>query len=97
MEYRTAVSEFQIAKCLSVAAGNESGTCCQKNVTMQNIIHIKEKKFGMVSKKRREMITLMLILLIKKKWFDIILQIVIIITGMIIRWAYLMFIYLPKL
>ena len=34
---------------------------------------------------------------VKKKWFDIILQIVIIITGMIIRWAYLMFIYLPKL
>ena len=74
MEYRTAVSEFQIAKCLSVAAGNESGTCCQKNVTMQNIIHIKEKKFGMVSKKRREMITLMLILPIKKKWFDMILS-----------------------
>ena len=39
----------------------------------------------------------MLTLPIKKKWFDIILQIVIIITGMIIRWAYLMFIYLPKL
>lgn len=34
---------------------------------------------------------------VKRKWFDIILQIVIIITGMIIRWAYLMFIYLPKL
>lgn len=34
---------------------------------------------------------------VKKKWFDIILQIVIIITGMIIRWAYLMFIYLPEL
>ncbi len=34
---------------------------------------------------------------VKRKWFDIILQIVIIITGMVLRWAYLIFIYLPKL
>ena len=34
---------------------------------------------------------------VKRKWFDIILQIVVIITGMVARWAYLMFIYLPKL
>lgn len=34
---------------------------------------------------------------VKRKWFDIILQIVVIITGMVVRWAYLMFIYLPKL
>lgn len=30
---------------------------------------------------------------VKRKWFDIILQIVVIITGMVARWAYLMFIY----
>ncbi len=34
---------------------------------------------------------------VKRRWFDIILQIVVIITGMVVRWAYLMFIYLPKL
>ena len=34
---------------------------------------------------------------VKRKWFDIILQIVILITGMAFRWAYLMMIYLPKL
>ncbi|MDY5182038.1 hypothetical protein, partial [Butyribacter sp.] len=34
---------------------------------------------------------------VKRKWFDVILQIVIIVTGMALRWAYLMFIYLPKL
>lgn len=34
---------------------------------------------------------------IKRKWFDVIFQIAIIITGMVLRWAYLMFIYLPKL
>lgn len=34
---------------------------------------------------------------VKRKWFDIIIQIAIIITGMVLRWAYLMFIYLPRL
>ena len=34
---------------------------------------------------------------VKRKWFDIILQIFIVITGMAVRWAYLMFIYLPEL
>lgn len=34
---------------------------------------------------------------LKKKWFDIILQIAFILTGMIIRWFYVMCIYLPSI
>jgi len=33
---------------------------------------------------------------VKKKWFDIILQAAFIITGIILRWAYIICIYLPK-
>lgn len=34
---------------------------------------------------------------IKKKWFDIILQAAFILTGMILRWCYIMYIYIPAL
>lgn len=34
---------------------------------------------------------------IKKKWFDMAFQIALILTGMLLRWCYLIFIYLPNL
>ena len=34
---------------------------------------------------------------IQKKWFDILLQIGIILSGMLVRWGYLIYVYLPKL
>ena len=34
---------------------------------------------------------------VKKKYFDIVLQIVFILTGMIIRWFYVMYVYIPSL
>lgn len=33
---------------------------------------------------------------VKKKWFDIILQAAFILTGTILRWAYIIYIYLPN-
>ncbi len=32
---------------------------------------------------------------VRKKWFDILLQAAFLVTGIFIRWCYLMFIYLP--
>ena len=34
---------------------------------------------------------------VKKKYFDIVLQIVFILTGMLIRWFYVMYVYIPSL
>ncbi len=33
---------------------------------------------------------------VKKKWFDIVLQAAFILTGIILRWAYIIYIYLPN-
>lgn len=33
---------------------------------------------------------------VKKKWFDIVLQAAFILTGAILRWAYIVYIYLPN-
>lgn len=34
---------------------------------------------------------------VRRRWFDLAFQIGLILSGMIIRWCYLIFIYLPKL
>ncbi len=33
---------------------------------------------------------------IKRKWTDVVLQVAFIITGMVIRWGYVVYIYLPQ-
>lgn len=33
---------------------------------------------------------------VKRKWFDIILQLAIILTGVLLRWGYLMYFYFPN-
>ena len=34
---------------------------------------------------------------VKKKWFDMILQVCFLLTGMIIRWFYVVYIYIPSI
>lgn len=34
---------------------------------------------------------------VKRRWFDVMFQIALILTGLLLRWCYLIFIYFPKM